>query len=155
MIFSGDVGQDTREEIDAQRGAGGQNYEWRLREGKIATPKTGIGWPRPPGGIDPILDYTHATGQCITGGYVYRGAAIPYLQGVYVFGDYLGSEGVNLGKIFTMSTNGSNFKDVTAQLSPTRIGGYRITAPTSFGEDARHELYITSKGSVFKIVPSP
>jgi hypothetical protein len=125
-----------------------------LREGKIATPTGGVGGARPAGGVDPILDYPHTTGQCITGGYVYRGAAIPSLQGIYVFGDYLGSEGVNIGKIFTMDTDGTNFQDITAMLSPTKVGNYRITAPTSFGEDANHELYITSGGSVFKIVPA-
>jgi glucose/arabinose dehydrogenase len=157
QMYIADVGQDTREELDVQKASnpsGGENYEWRLREGKIQTPSS-VGGPRPPGGIDPILDYPHTVGQCITGGYVYRGAAIPSLYGLYVFGDYLGAEGVNLGKIFTMHLDGTNFTDITSQLSPTRIGGYPITGPTSFGEDAAHELYITSNGSVFKIVPAP
>jgi glucose/arabinose dehydrogenase len=156
-MYIADVGQGTREELDVQKASnpgGGENYEWRLREGKIQTPSS-VGGPRPPSGIDPILDYPHTVGQCITGGYVYRGAAIPSLYGIYVFGDYLGAEGVNVGKIFTMHLDGTNFTNITSQLSPTRIGGYRITAPTSFGEDAAHELYITSNGSVFKIVPAP
>ena len=156
-MFIADVGQDAREEVDLQpvtQPRGGENYEWRLREGKIATPTGGVGGPRPAGGVDPILDYPHTTGQCITGGYVYRGSAIPSLPGIYVFGDYLGSEGVNVGKIFVMHTDGTYFQNITAQLSPTKVGGYLITGPTSFGEDANHELYITSGGSVFKIVPA-
>ena len=136
-----------------------QNYEWRLREGTIATPASGAGGPRPPDGIGPIFDYPHTTGQCITGGYVYRGAQIPALRGVYVFGDYLGPEPGNVGRIFAFNYDGtsvSNFQDITKQLFPTKIGNYSLQNPASFGEDANHELYITDlgNGSVYKIVPA-
>src|SRR6266545_2822806 len=50
--FNGDVGQDTREEIDVQQATnpgGGENYGWRLREGTIATPTGGVGGAPPPG----------------------------------------------------------------------------------------------------------
>jgi len=94
-MFIGDVRGDAREEIDVQpvtKPSGGENYEWRLREGKIATPTVGVGGPRPPGGVDPIFDYPHSTGQTVIGGYVYRGNQIPALRGTYVFADYLGPE---------------------------------------------------------------
>ena len=154
-------GESSREEIDTQGWlvpGGGQNYEWRLREGKIATPSS-VGGARPPGGIDPILDYPHTVGRCVTGGYVYRGSQIPALVGTYVFADYLSANTTtNVGRIFTLNYNGggiaSNFQDITAQLSPTTLGNYTIKSPTSFGEDANHELYITSEGNVFKIVPA-
>jgi hypothetical protein len=138
---------------------GAQNYEWRLREGTIATPAGGVGGARPPDGIDPIFDYPHTTGQCITGGYVYRGAQIPALRGTYVFGDYLGPEPGNVGRVFTFNYDGtraSNFQDITAQLFPTKIGNFTLKNPSSFGEDANHELYITDlgSGSVYKIVPA-
>ena len=132
----------------------------RLREGTIQTPASGAGGPRPPGGIDPIFTYAHTTGQCITGGYVYRGNAIPALRGVYVFGDYLGPEGGGgIGRIFTFNYDGvraSNFSDITSQLFPTRVGNYTLSGPASFGEDGNHELYITDFGnaSVFKIIPA-
>jgi glucose/arabinose dehydrogenase len=152
-LFIGDVGQNTREEIDVQpvtNGGGGENYGWRLREGTIATP-TGnpvVGGPRPQGNVDPILDYGRSTGGTVIGGYVYRGAAIPALQGKYVFGDYLSS------RIFTLDYNGtaaSNFEDITAELFPQ--GG--LGNPSSFGEDAAGELYITDigGGKLFKIIP--
>jgi glucose/arabinose dehydrogenase len=149
-MFMGDVGQATREEVDVQPASnpgGGENYGWRLREGTIATPSS-VGGPPPTGNVEPILDYDHSVGQTIIGGYVYRGSAIPALQGKYVFGDYAA------GKIFTLDFNGttaSNFSDITAVLFPS--GG--LSNPSSFGEDANGELYITDIGSgqVFKIVP--
>ena len=129
-----------------------------MREGTVQSPFSG-GGARPPGGIDPIYDYPHTVGQCITGGYVYRGAAIPALRGTYVFGDFLGPEGGSVGRIFTFSYNGSgratNFQDITAQLFPTQVGGFSLQQPSSFGEDASHELYICdyAGGAVYKIVP--
>jgi len=161
-MFIGDVGGDAREEIDLQRPVnpgGGENYEWRLREGKIATSTGGVGGPRPPGGVDPIFDYPHSTGQCVIGGYVYRGNQIPALRGTYVFADYLGPELGSQGKIFTLNYNGgttaSNFQNVTAKLFPTKVGGYLLKNPSSLGEDANGELYITDigNGNVYKIVP--
>ena len=158
-MFIGDVGQNTREEVDVQQATnpgGGENYGWRLREGTIATP-TGnpvVGGAPPPGNVDPILDYPRSTGGTVIGGYVYRGAQFPALQGVYVFGDYLA------GKIFTLNYDGttaSNFQDVTAQLFPITTSGGNVSpsALSSFGEDAAGELYVTDigNGNVYKISP--
>ena len=49
----------------------------------------------------------------------------------------------------------SNFRDITSQLFPTRIGNFPLNNPSSFGEDARGELYITDigNGNVYKITP--
>jgi len=70
----------------------------------------------------------------------------------YLFGDYVA------GKIFSLNYDGTtvlNFQDITSQLSPTRQGGFNLQNPSSFGEDANGELYITDigNGSVYKIVP--
>lgn len=164
-MYIGDVGQDTREEIDVQQATnpgGGENYGWRLREGTIATP-TGnpvVGGPPPPGNVDPILDYPHTTGQTVIGGYVYRGNQIPALQGTYVFADYLGPEGGSAGRIFTLNYNGtsaSNFQDITSQLFPIPLGNgtANLQNPSSLGEDAKGELYITDigNGNVYKLSP--
>ncbi len=159
-MFIGDVGQDTREEIDVQRATnptGGENYGWRVREGSVQNPAF-PGTPTPPGAIDPIFDYPHSVGQTVIGGYVYRGLQISHLRGVYVFADYLGPEsGSNRGQIFSLNYDGttaSNFQNITSQLFPTRIGGFMLNNPSSLGEDANGELYITDigNGSVFKIV---
>src|SRR5439155_680110 len=83
------------------------------------------------------------------------------LRGVYVFADYLGPEsGPGNGQIFTLNYNGaiaSNFENITAQLFPTRAGGFTLRHPSSLGEDSNGELYITdyANGSVFKIVALP
>jgi hypothetical protein len=117
-----------------------------------------VGGPRPPGNVDPILDYPHSTGQTVIGGYVYRGSQIPALQGTYVFADYLGPEPGSTGKIFTLNYGGttvSNFQDVTSQLFPTSDGA-TLNNPSSLGEDANGELYITDigNGNLYKIVPT-
>ncbi len=169
-MFIGDVGQDSREEVDVQQPdnpGGGENYEWRLREGFIATP-TGnpvVGGNRPAGGIDPIFDYPHPAppsglaGQTVIGGYVYRGKQIPALIGTYVFADYLGPEGAgNIGKIYSLNFDGttaSNPQNITTELFPTSTGNFSLENPTSLGEDANGELYICdiSAGSVYEIVP--
>src|SRR5438105_6082071 len=164
-MLIGDVGQDTREEVDVQQATnpgGGENYGWRLREGFIATPsgKPVVGGPEPSGGVDPIFDYPHTTGQTVIGGYIYRGSQFPALQGVYVFGDYLGPEPGSIGKIFTLNydgTSASNFQDITSELFPipTTGGNVNLANVSSFGEDAAGELYITDigNGNVYKISP--
>ncbi len=173
-LMIADVGQSTREEIDVQDFSnpnGGENYEWRLREGTIATPTISgqqpVGGNRPSGGIDPVFDYPHIpppsglSGQTVIGGYIYRGRQIPALTGTYVFGDYLGPESGsinpnNFGRIFTLNYNGtsaSNPQDITSELFTGT--GFTLENPTSFGEDANGELYTTdiSAGVVYKVVP--
>jgi hypothetical protein len=158
-LFIGDVGQTQREEIDAEAAtqAGGQNYGWRVREGSIQNPAY-PGDPVPPNAVNPAYDYSHAIGQVMIGGYVYRGTRIKRLAGTYAFADYLGPNTGNFtGKIFTLTFNGttaSNFQDITADLFPTRVGGYPLLNPASLGEDANGELYIAdiSGGNIFQIV---
>ena len=153
-----DVGQSQREEIDfAASGAGaGANYGWRCFEGSLAfASSTTIpcgscsapGCPK----VSPVHEYGHTLGRCsITGGYVYRGCAIPDLRGQYFFGDYCGRQ------IYTGQFQGGSFvnlRERTSQLAPG--GGLTIGNITSFGEDAAGELYICDQnGQVFKIVPS-
>ena len=154
-LFIGDVGQNTREEVDVQKPAnpgGGENYGWRVREGFIQNPSFPND-PPPPGAIDPIIDYPRTTGGTVIGGYVYRGRQIPPLRGTYIFGDYVAS------KVFSLDydgTNASNFQDITSDLFPTATGAFGLSGPAAFGEDANGEIYIASvnTGSVFKIVPT-
>ena len=98
MILA-DVGQNTIEEIN--RVTLGGNYGWAVKEGTFpfnrTNPGAGTVGPNSPGVpaglIDPIsgtlgtLQYDHGDGISITGGFVYRGTAIPELFGKYVFGD--------------------------------------------------------------------
>ena len=95
-LIVGDVGQGTVEEID--RVILGGNYGWAVKEGDFLFDRnTGLVGARSPGApsglIDPIsgtlgtLEYDHGDGISITGGFVYRGSALPQLYGKYVFGD--------------------------------------------------------------------
>jgi glucose/arabinose dehydrogenase len=173
-MFIGDVGQSSREEIDVQQPTnpgGGENYGWRDREGFIQNPTYATATPTPtpvPPRVDPILDYPRSlpgptpcngiAGRTVIGGYVYRGKQIPALKGTYVFGDYLGPSGCT-AKVFTLDYDGvaaSNAQDITSQLFPTIDNPpINLANPSSFGEDANGELYITDigNGSVYKIVP--
>ena len=100
----------------------------------------------------PIWVYSHGAGCSITGGYVYRGCAIPSLEGQYFFADYCSATIWS----FAYNRSGSpqpNVINRTAALAPG--GGLSINSITSFGEDANGELYICdySAGNIFKIVP--
>lgn len=149
-LYIGDVGQGSREEISVQPGSstGGENYGWRCMEGKECTGLSGCTC-NAPGLTIPIHDYGHAGGNCsVTGGYVYRGTAIPDLDGTYFFADFC------TGKIwsFVRSGNTANqFTDRTAELRPIR--GETINNVSSFGEDDKGEIYIIDRdGEIFKIV---
>jgi glucose/arabinose dehydrogenase len=151
-LWIADVGQDSYEEIDFQpAGApGGRNYGWRIREGFSDNPGTSGKIPR--NAVDPIHDYAHGSGadqgNSVTGGYVYRGAAIPTLQGTYFFADFVS------GNIWSFRYGGgqlSEYENRRAELVPSE-GDIRNIS--SFAEDAAGELYILSlKGDIFRIIP--
>jgi uncharacterized repeat protein (TIGR03806 family) len=84
QLWAADVGQGDFEEIDLVEAGG--NYGWRCREG--AHPFETTGCPAA-GFVDPVFEYGHGIGTSITGGFVYRGSAIPALSGRYVFGDFV------------------------------------------------------------------
>jgi glucose/arabinose dehydrogenase len=151
-----DVGQDRIEEVNfAAAGTGaGANYGWRCFEGSLAfssSATTPCGSCTVPAcTVFPVHEYDHTLGRCsITGGYVYRGCAIPDLNGQYFFGDYCGKQ-IYTGRFQSGTFTG--LRERTADLAPG--GGLAIGNITSFGEDARGELYICDQGGqVFKIVP--
>ncbi|GMU83000.1 MAG: hypothetical protein AMXMBFR47_28710 [Planctomycetota bacterium] len=150
-LYIADVGQDVWEEINFQAAGAvpGRNYGWRCREGNVDFNFDSVCVGRT--FTAPIWVYQHVSGACsITGGYVYRGCAIPSLEGHYFFADFCSSA------IFSFRYTGTiqNFTTRTTQLAPG--GGLSISTITSFGEDAYGELYICDQvgGEVFKIVPS-
>src|SRR5207245_2065029 len=85
-LYIADVGQDAREEIDVVgASAAGLNYGWSIMEG---TQCFGASSCNMAALTLPVYDYDHGQGRCaIIGGYVYRGAAMPELQGQYLFSD--------------------------------------------------------------------
>ncbi len=140
-LWIADVGQDSYEEVTvllAANGGGlGANLGWRLREGLHS-----FAGDEPPGHADPVWEYSQDDGCSVTGGFVYRGAAIEDLYGAYVFGDYCTSR---LWAV-QLSTGEVEFRDLGVEVP----GG----SLASFGEDAEGELYTLSlNGPVARIVP--
>lgn len=142
-LWIGDVGQNTREEIDFQPAdwATAANYGWRLREGDIATPASGVGGSEPRGYVGPVYDYTHGSGAYqgydVIGGYVYRGPD-PQVQGRYFFAD----AGNSRLWTFDPANPDGTVQNVESVLDP----GNNIVTPVSFGEDTIGNLYIVTRG---------
>jgi hypothetical protein len=148
VLWAGDVGQNQYEEIDIIEKGG--NYGWDVMEGfHCFEPSSGCDMS----GLEmPIFEYSHdgsngVPGGCsITGGYVYRGAAIPSLRGIYVFADYC----TGAGSLF-----GIRQGETTATVFAT---GPSPGPVTSFGEDEAGELYVLidsvfgGNGGVYKVV---
>ena len=88
-LYIGDVGQNSYEEVDYQpTSPGGENFGWNVMEGTHCYP-VDDGNCSTDGLTLPVIEYDHTQGDCaIVGGYVYRGAQYPSLQGAYVYGDY-------------------------------------------------------------------
>ena len=84
-MYMADVGQNQWEEVNFQPAdsPGGENYGWNVWEGKHI-----FAGGNAPNHVPPIFEYSHSRGCSVTGGVVYRGAAIPDLEAVYLFGDY-------------------------------------------------------------------
>jgi glucose/arabinose dehydrogenase len=148
-LYIGDVGQGTREELNvslAPNAGRALNYGWRLMEGFLCfNLSSNCNTGTPPLTL-PVLDYPHLNGACsVTGGYVYRGSAMPALQGTYFYGDFCAG--------FVRSFRYQNGQ-------PTEQTEWPLLSPpggsvTSFGEDEAGELYLmTQGGGLFKFVPN-
>ena len=135
-LWLGDVGQNTWEEID--KIARGGNYGWRCREGAHDFSANACGGGT--GSIDPIAEYDHSAGQSVTGGFVYRGSALPGLVGRYVFGDF-GS-----GRIWDIANNAASTQRVTTGLS----SGLSIS---SFAQSSDGEIFVVNyQGTLHQLV---
>jgi glucose/arabinose dehydrogenase len=145
-MWAGDVGEDLWEEVDLI--VKGGNYGWNVLEGYHHFK------PGPPGAqyIDPVIEFPHkpemlkiskfpkhAFGACVVGGYVYRGAKYPALQGIYLYADYA------LGTIFGLRYSDGRVTDYGTLLEqPKNI--------TSFAQDNDGELYVlTFDGHVYSV----
>jgi glucose/arabinose dehydrogenase len=129
QLWVGDVGQGALEEID--RVAAGGNYGWRCFEGTRNTGLLPCG--SEPNLLPPIAEYGRSAGRSVTGGYVYRGSAIPGLVGRYVFGDFV------TGQLW----------HIAADTPPTVVvqsGFASGLSISSFGEDHDGELYVVHYG---------
>ena len=134
-LWTGDVGQNSYEEVDLV--APGGNYGWNTLEGgHCFSPRTGCD---PSGTLPPVVEYGSDQGCSVIGGYVYRGTAIPSLTGTYLYGDFCSGE-----------VHGFRFED--GEATGRRLladSGFMIT---SFGEDSQGELYALSQnGGIYRL----
>jgi glucose/arabinose dehydrogenase len=140
-LWIGDVGQNAVEEIDfVAAGAGaGANFGWRAFEGSAPYASGGPGYSAT---VAPVAEYDHSRGFSVTGGYVYRGQSAPALRGRYVYADY-GS-----GRLWTLRA-GPTPGDLREHTGALNV---KLSGVTSFGEDARGELYVIANGALFRFV---
>lgn len=143
-IYLADVGQSAWEEISViTTDDAGANLGWNIVEGPACFNAASCDQA---GFVAPIHSYSHDTGGCsITGGYVYRGKAIPELVGHYIFSDFCD------GKVRSLAYANGTASDVTDWTD--QLG--TVGAITSFGLDHAGELYITTiEGNLFAVVPA-
>lgn len=134
QLWAADVGQNQWEEIDVVEA--GNNYGWRVMEGTHCfQPSRGC---VPAGLTPPVAEYRNQPPSCaVTGGYVYRGKRVGFLQGTYVFGDYCSGRVMGL---------------IDGHPHVLLASGVRIS---SFGEDEDGELYVVDHGGgIYSITPA-
>jgi glucose/arabinose dehydrogenase len=141
-LWIADVGQDEREEVDVVEELGDPppNFGWAAFEGSHDPDGRE---PSGPGEVVfPVAEYGHDEGCSITGGYVYRGEAVPAMRGRYVYGD------VCSGRLWTLRAGRDSASDV-------RREDDEAEGVASFGQDADGELYAVSlNGTVFRLAAS-
>jgi glucose/arabinose dehydrogenase len=137
-LWAGDVGQSTREEIDLV--VRGGNYGWNIMEGfdcrggRLSCDSDGL--------LPPVFDYATGGGNTcsVTGGFVYRGSAIPDLRGAYVFSDYCS------GVIYALRARDG----VLIEQDEIASTGLNVS---SFAQDNAGELYVLDLGGgIYKLV---
>jgi glucose/arabinose dehydrogenase len=145
-LYIADVGQDAREEVDLVPSLlGGLNFGWNRMEATICYGSSDCDRS---GLIYPVIAYAHteaADSPCsVTGGFVYRGTAIPALAGHYFYSDFCGG----FLRSFYATANGTLYA----------VRDWNIASPgrvVSFGQDGQGELYMLAlDGSIWKIVPA-
>lgn len=137
-LWAGDVGQGAWEEVSIVELGG--NYGWNHKEGSECY---AVDPCDDPTYIDPVAEYSHAEGLSITGGFVYRGEAIPGLSGQFLYGDYIS------GNLWSVG-----FDDATGKPEVTLLLASTGRAITAFGQDQQGELYVVDfAGSIWKVVP--
>jgi len=137
LIYIADVGQNAWEEIDVEDSrAAGLNYGWNIMEGLHRYSSGSL-----TGLTLPVLEYGHAEGCSVTGGYVYQGNKVPVLTGMYLYADYC------QGWIRSFRYEGGKAASLRAW------NAVNIGHVLSFGQDSEGELYVLSdNGRVYEII---
>ena len=138
-LYIGDVGQGDWEEIDyLKRGFGVTNFGWNRFEGRHVYESSTPLLTRGPY-HQPIAEYSHSLGCSVTGGYVYRGKAVPAAVGRYFYGDYCS------GTIWSLKVVGGKARTI-------RQEPFKVPNLSSFGEDGNGELYLLAlSGELFRL----
>ena len=141
QLYIGDVGQGDWEEVNVLSTTdAGANLGWNRVEGNACFRQANCDTT---GLTPPVHVYDHTLGCSVTGGYVYRGTAMPALQGRYFFSDFC------TGSLMSFRLKNGVATDITGTTGPS------LGQITSFGQDAAGELYIlTLDGMVAKLVPA-
>lgn len=131
-LYIGDVGQNAVEEVDVEPAGspGGRNYGWNVMEGGGCYNSATCNMA---GLTLPVATYEHSQGCSVTGGAVYRGSALPDLQGIYFYGDYCS------GRIWGLRMTGAGWE--TAVLP---VPGALPMNITTFGEDEAGNVYVAN-----------
>ena len=139
-LYIGDVGQDAREEVNAVAAqTSGINYGWPYTEGTACyNPAVNCTVGRTL--TLPVLDYSHADGCSVIGGYVYRGSAIPELAGHYLYADFC------RGWVRSFQLNNGRATELRSW------NGISLPFSNSFGRDGAGELYLISSSRISRIV---
>ncbi|MFO1310542.1 MAG: PQQ-dependent sugar dehydrogenase [Burkholderiales bacterium] len=145
-LYLGDVGQSAVEEIDfAARGSpSGLNFGWRVMEGNRCTGLGGGAACGSDGFTPPVASYDHGQGCSVTGGVVYRGSAVPVMQGRYVYGDFC------TGRIWALNRD----RGLEWQSEVLLDTGHQIA---TFGEDSAGEVYWSDlrSGNIYRLAAQP
>ena len=145
-LWIGDVGQDREEEIDViPRGQGGLDFGWSAMEGTLCHRQRACD---PADYVGPVSAYANGPrGYCaVTGGYVYRGSAFPFLDGGYLYSDFCNSNIHGLDAVEALASGGTAGRG--PRLATT---GYTLV---SFGEDEEGELFaVDLEGGIFQLIP--
>ena len=131
-MLIGDVGQNAYEEIDFQpAGSAGQNFQWNQCEGFHTYPGGSAPCAGPSGSVPPKLEYSHAFGCAVVGGFRYRGPIGPF-RGQYVFSDNCS------GGIYVVADADGSLPVWTSE----QLGGTPGMSTYSFGEDEAGNVYV-------------
>lgn len=168
-LYVADVGQNLWEEVSVVHKGG--NYGWNIKEGTHCfdpqspnrppadCPDTGYaGEPL----LDPVIEYGHDLGTSIISGFIYRGKAIPGLEGMYVFGDWNSNFLSSKGMLLVATPSDSTFWEFEPLPLVSSKEGRLSDHLLALGQDEDNELYVLTSGSsgptgssgkVYRIVP--
>lgn len=143
LVYIADVGQNSFEEVSVSPIEEGINFGWPITEGLHCF--------RPSSGCDttgltlPLIEVAHGdAGTCsITGGIVYRGPAIPEIEGHFFYSDFCG------GYLRSFRYDGSGAADQMDWTEQVGVAG----SVAGFGVDGDGEMYVATTEELFKVVP--